>query len=387
MAQAIYCDEAGFTGNNLLDTDQPFFAFATIAINSGEATAVVERAIKDYGINGKELKGKDLLQFNRGRQVISYVLEACAQQSLISAWHKRYSLAGKFFEHLIEPVIADQNSLFYSVGLHRFISNILYFESVMDEKKAEATLKAFQALIRAKASDALPSLFPDTSLGETYYSVLQDIQAFVVIHRDTIARDIASVSGDHPLYRWLLDLSTSALFALLTTWGERFESLIVYCDESKPLMQLREVLDVMVGRTDKAQVYFEGKRQSIIFNLLEPVHFVPSKDYAGVQLADVLSTTLAYCLRYPNEKVSSKWMERLEPQVSEFSVFPDVDLLDLRDEKPFVNALLLRELVDRSAKGRDLFEGIPDFIAAAQAQHALEFAPRIQLPPSDPQAG
>ena len=384
MPQSIYCDEAGFTGNNLLDPNQPFFTFATIAIEPGAAAGIVERAVKDYRINGKELKGKDLLKFSRGQQAISYVLEACAHQTLVSAWHKRYSLASKFFEHLIEPVIADQNSLFYSAGLHRFISNILFFESIVDERRDEGTLQAFQALIRAKDPKALPTLFPNTVLGEEYYSVLQDIQAFVVIHRDIIARDIESFSGDHPLYRWLLDLSTSALFALLTTWGERFDSLLVYCDESKPLMQLREVVDLMVGRTDKASVSFEGKRQSIIFNLAEPVHFVPSTDCPGVQLADVVSSALAYCLQHPGEKVSRSWMQRMTPQISEFSVFPDVEMMDLTDEKPFVNALLLRELVDRSAKGQDLFEGIPEFIRAARERHAIEVRRAIPLPGSDP---
>ena len=33
MPATIYCDEAGFTGNNLLDTQQPYFSYASVAID------------------------------------------------------------------------------------------------------------------------------------------------------------------------------------------------------------------------------------------------------------------------------------------------------------------------------------------------------------------
>ncbi len=57
----------------------------------------------------------------------------------------------------------------------------------------------------------------------------------------------------------------SALFALLTTWGEGFDRLVVLCDDSKPLRDHREHFDMMIGRTDRAYVTLDGKRQSLIF--------------------------------------------------------------------------------------------------------------------------
>lgn len=50
MPRTIYCDEAGFTGNNLLDREQPFFAFATVAIEPEAAKDVVAKTVRDYGI-------------------------------------------------------------------------------------------------------------------------------------------------------------------------------------------------------------------------------------------------------------------------------------------------------------------------------------------------
>lgn len=45
MAQTIYCDESGFTGNNLSDLDQPYFVYADVAITPEEATEIKDRTL------------------------------------------------------------------------------------------------------------------------------------------------------------------------------------------------------------------------------------------------------------------------------------------------------------------------------------------------------
>jgi len=371
MAQTVYCDEAGFTGNNLLDREQPYFAFATVAMQPGEAARVVERVIGEYGIRGTELKFSKLAKFHRGTQAISFVLASCADTALASVLHKRYCLATLFFEHIFEPILAEQNSLFYTCGLHRFVSNLLYFEALADEGQAGAVLEAFQRVIREHDASAASTIFPTRGLDQEYSAVLRDIEAFFVIHREAIAKDIAEHSGDEPLYSWMLDLTLSSFYALLTMWGERYPGLVVYCDESKPLMDMRKTIDMMVGRTDKAEVYFEGKKQSLIFNLAEPVHYVSSRDHPGVQLADIFASALAYCMRAPGDDLARTWMKQLAKSITEFSVLPDPHIVDLREERAFVSALVLHELVDRSAKNVSLFDGMPAFIAAARRYHRI----------------
>jgi hypothetical protein len=43
--QEIYCDESGFSGNNLLDQKATVFAYASVAINHEEATEYVNNII------------------------------------------------------------------------------------------------------------------------------------------------------------------------------------------------------------------------------------------------------------------------------------------------------------------------------------------------------
>jgi len=159
---------------------------------------------------------------------------------LVSACHKRYSLATKFFEYVFEPVLAEQNSIFYGVGLHRFISNVLFFETLANNQRASVALLTFQEIIRAHDATGVARLVPSRIVEPGFSEGLADIQAFVEANQEAIAADVTSHAGDEPLYRWMLDLSVSALFALLTTWGQRREALTVYCDESKPLHESRE---------------------------------------------------------------------------------------------------------------------------------------------------
>jgi len=366
VPQSIYCDEAGYSGNNLLDPGQPFFTYSTVAIEHDVADALVRDTIARYRIDGPELKGRSLVRHNRGRKAVTAVLERCAPDALVSAWHKRYSLATKFFEYVFEPVLAEQNSIFYGAGFHRFISNVLFFEALTNNQRATTALLNFQEVMRAHDATGVARIFPSRIVEPGFSEVLADIQAFVEANQETIAADVASYAGEEPLYRWMLDLSASALFALLTTWGQRHDSLTVYCDESKPLHDNRRPFDVMIARADKAEVVFEGKRQSLIFNLTGPLQFVSSATHPGIQIADVFASALAYALRNPREDISRVWLALLDDSVSEFSVFPDAERVDLDSEHGFVNRTILHELVLRSERKFDLFNGMPAMIGRAR---------------------
>lgn len=366
MPQTIYCDESGFTGNNLLDTASPFFTYAAIAIDSDPARELVEKTIRDFRLDGTELKGQRLVRHSRGCRAVTSVLGQCADRAQVLAIHKRYALATKFFEYIFEPVLAEQNSIFYNAGFHRFISNILYVEALARADRALTALTAFQEVMRARDASALPSIFPSGGIAAEYSEVLREIEAFVVCHHDVIAQDIAAHAGNEPLYAWMLDLSATALYSLLTALGERHDSMLVYCDDSKPLRDMRESFDMMIGRKDRAYVTFEGKQQSLIFNLAEPLMFVSSHEYPGVQIADVFSSALSWAVRNPREDRAKSWLGILRQSFSDFSIFPDAEVVDLGETKTVVNRLILHELVERSVRKESLFDGMPAFIAAAR---------------------
>ena len=73
QSQKIYFDESGFTGNNLIHPQQEIFAYASIATNDDEAKSFVNYLIKKYNVQYGELKGKNLIKYNKGRKLIDEI--------------------------------------------------------------------------------------------------------------------------------------------------------------------------------------------------------------------------------------------------------------------------------------------------------------------------
>ena len=101
---------------------------------------------------------------------------------------------------------------------------------------------------------------------------------------------------------------------------------------------------------------------SVIYNLAGPIHLVNSKDYPGVQIADILSSSLNYALKTPNEEISQEWLRITEDAII-YNIYPEPSQIDLTQEGAFINMAVLDELVDRSVRGKSLLENMSDFIS------------------------
>ena len=161
--QKIYFDESGFTGNNLLHPAQKFFAYASVAIDDDEARDVVEYIIKKYGVQNGELKGSKLVKFNKGRKAIDEILTKFEGRLKISTSDKKYALACKFFEYIFEPCISEINSMFYGIGFHLFIANILYLEFLARGAGAEQIFAEFEELMRTRDETKLEGIFSSSA--------------------------------------------------------------------------------------------------------------------------------------------------------------------------------------------------------------------------------
>src|SRR6266511_1554025 len=95
----IFCDESGFTGQHLLNLNQRYFAYGSVGIAPADASALVAKTIRDFRLQGSELKGKNLLKHASGRKAAAAVIKELGDRSQIVVVHKRYALACKLFEY------------------------------------------------------------------------------------------------------------------------------------------------------------------------------------------------------------------------------------------------------------------------------------------------
>lgn len=370
MAQLIYFDESGFTGNNLLHEMQDYFAYASVATDPDEAKDVVNKIVKDYKVQGAELKGKNLVRFNKGRHAIDEIIERYNGRVKISLSDKKYALAGKFFEYIFEPAISDINSLFYQSNFHLFIANILYVEFSARGAGAEEIFKEFEGLMRNMNEDRLSNLF-SSSVHHENSPILKQIREFAQQRKDDIGRELETLKGSST-GKWILDLTGSALGSLLAHWGLMYEELTAVCDESKPLLESSDFFDAMIGKKEET-IFVDSPigKQPLTFNLSGPIVFANSKSEPGIQIADTLAAAAVFAISNPGDKLADKWREML-PEIARYgSILPDYDYLDLDKFSTRRNALILLELHSRAMKKESLIEGMQDYVH--RTNHALRY--------------
>jgi hypothetical protein len=160
-----------------------------------------------------------------------------------------------------------------------------------------------------------------------------------------------------------LDASITALHTLLLDWGQRFEQMNVFCDSSKPLKENQELFNKFVGRKEKKSLEFNRVLRPITYNISNPINFVKSNDYPGIQLADVIAYTSIYTLVNDSQEISY-WREPLISMASEFSIIPDDEAInpELFDVKR--NHYLFIEIMRRTINGEDVLEDIQGVVLA-----------------------
>jgi hypothetical protein len=377
----IFCDEAGFTGNNLLDHNQPFFAYASVAISPRDARAIVDEARKIGNVQMHELKSEALLKRPmraRAKRAVTFVLKSLDDRFSVLCSDKDYALASKFFEYIFEPVLARNSSIFYARNFHRFIANLLYVAFKAESSSADQIMRNFQAFVEKKKEPSLNHFLPHAlprRRGQA--DPLGPIAAFARAHHRLIATELSRLRGHDWMGGWLLDLTETSLYRLLCNWGEQFESLQVYCDEALPLKDSGQFFQVMIGRKDKQHVTLGGRTIPLTFNLKKPIELVRSVDHPGVQLADVVAGVAAFILRNPADD-SENWRTLYNKRTAPESMFPDTSHVDLNRMEPCINGAVLMELAERAKKGKDPLVGMAAFYSAAEATYSSHARPQMK---------
>jgi hypothetical protein len=366
----ISCDEAGFTGDNLLNPEQPFFSYASHDLTLSEAESVVRHVRAKHPVQMPELKAAKLLRSPRGRALLKEVLRELEGRYIVSLYDKRYSLAGKLFEYLFEPVLQSNNALFYRHGFHRFVA--MFFFMLMHDKSIERLAHEFEAFMRSLNPADAPNLFGSQGANPMIEQILRFVRGYNV----SIAREARSLTSG----KWILDLTGSAIASHLAAWGEHHPLIEVVCDDSKPLRALTGSFDVMINRPYTVRVNMFGKRRTLTWNMSKPMAFTSSASHSGVQIADLLAgVTLAIPGGGPE---MHEFGEMVQDHRHDDCILPDFDILDLNRAEAAVNWLVLEDLAYRADNGLDPLFGMervfemgkrsfPEFQAATRQGRAM----------------
>lgn len=358
MAKTIYCDDAGFTGDKLLDRDQPFFGYSAVAIEPDAAAALVQEFRARFGILGPEIRGRQIYKRPDALQAVRWLAENVGDRATVVVNDKLFSLACKFFEYIYEPVLASNSLFFYERGFHLHVANIIWSHLRFGDDAAARIAERFQTMLSRKAG-APPAGFEQFSAG--IGDPIDTIGRFIEACRPEIEAEVASLADENGRIQWVLDMSLSSAMSALRVMGERFGELEVVFDDSKPLRKFRDFFDAMIGREEIPYMTLRGRSSPLVVNLSGPVEFGSSASVAGLQIADMVASISALASRDRQTHEGREILDACLPWFNDDSVWPDIDQLRIERKDNFLNTLMVLELTERAEAGDDLLHGMPRF--------------------------
>lgn len=348
MVKNVYFDESGFTGNNLLSKDQPFFSYAAVVTDDEESKQFVEYIIDKYSIAASELKGSTLVNSRKLQPAVDEILNHFKGRMRAVINQKNYALSGKFFEYIFEPVLAAKSSIFYNLKFHLFISNIMYFSLIAKNKYSEQLHSRFEDFSRGKIHI---DEFINPIDSSEYFEIMTDICDFAKGNISVIEDEYASLEGSG-IHKWILDLTTTSLYNLLCDISSKFGSVRAICDSSKPLITQQDSFNHMVGNEKIIYNTFNHNKLPITFNLAESIVLSDSKLTHGIQIADVVAAASIYVLNKKKfkEKYYKKWLKLFDEDIYYWQccVVPTPENLDPKNFNNHLNRYILQEIAMRS---------------------------------------
>ncbi len=367
----IACDEAGHTGPDLLDTNQRYFGFASVAVGDFEAAEIIANARAANPVQMPELKAFRLLRTERGRNIITALLTSCECRYAVSVHDKLLALCCQFFEYIYEPVFKDDPWLLYEKNMHRFVAMYAFLWMIDHESEALRAISEFQAYMRSHNPADAPFLFdnprkPLTRDGSGEHP-FEWVLRFACGYRDVIIADNVELPTVLPdSGRWTLDLSATSLWCHLNRWGRTGKLLSVWCDASKPLQAMAAKFTGDENDPGIRRQRQKGSTEPLGWKLAHPVVFADSKRHPAIQIADVIAGTAVAVIAHKLPQGCDAIVESIARHAMDESILPDFDIVNPANREAAVNSIILYGLATRAERHANPYENLSALYRAAE---------------------
>lgn len=339
----IYLDEAGNTGHDLLNTDQPVFVLAANIFNEEEALELLK--ILDF--KGVEAKFSNLKRTKKGRDKIKKFMEQVIVKSekvKTVMIHKKYMGLGKIFDILVEPIYFRMGVNFNqnmrnvcTVNMHWYLITTFY-----GEKKLNELISKFLVLIRSKSESSI----------DEFYKIVESIKRHPIDANNTldfneiiaskrfVKESIEVIDKTH------IDPVQTGLFTQATLWGKDLsDSFIFIHDESNTLESSLENFNKYTNPESIPTVIGTGERAYELPLKVETVSLEKSHFFPQIQVSDIIAGALTHtanCRAFTENKDDQLSIDLIAigiEQLMTHSVWPetkvtpqDFGILDLKSQ-------------------------------------------------------
>lgn len=292
----IYCDEAGNSGQNLLDPEQPVFVLASTDLSHAEADELLE-VVRSR--QAGEPKFKTLKKTPDGvRRLTSLFSDPRLNKDrvVITAMHKRFMVVTKVVDLIAETLTYRLGEDLYKQGANIALSNMLYccMPVFCGQDPTTRFLSAFVDLVRHRSNLHVDAFF---QAGDALVAATSDQQLADTL-RPLVNRDLFPLWRDG-LIDHALDPAIPALFQHIAVWGMRKpERFRVIHDRSKPILATQQQFEAMMALGDETAVVVGYDRRRFKFPLqATALEQGDSVAYPQIQVADLCAGGIAHMLK------------------------------------------------------------------------------------------
>ena len=280
----IYFDECGYTGEDLLNVDQPYFVLSSMHLPEADAVLLRDEFFK--GVRSDELKFASLKRkTSRQEMVLNFLeyLKANEQLYNICVVNKRFALVCKTVDFVIETAMSRLGQDIYKDGFAVALANMLWFTipEIYGKEKFEQFLSSFQILCREQSQEAFEAFFSEIptirSPGVDLFELFDLAKKLITID------DLTTANVD------ILDVAFPEFLVLMQIWrGKLAGEITIVHDESKNIQSIEKIWKQLLN-PNLPQLNYVDSNITIKYPLLVEAEFRSSHNNPGLQLADVVA--------------------------------------------------------------------------------------------------
>lgn len=322
--ETAFVDEAGYTGPDLLNEDQPFLGLSAVFVTPEEATSLCKNHFPDT--HCRELKHKTLSRRPSHHKALTALQREClkSHKAISFVANKRFMCIRMLLDTCIEPSFHARGINFYEDGFDVSLANILYFTgpSLFGPQQFNDLLVLFQRAVKSKSDQDINIFCEHTrsmrkcALSEWMSPISKEFGEFIV-------------SIKHPSSS--TDIAFSMLFALLTRLEKTAEGNYEVVHDTSPAMHTyHDALKNLIKQPPQRSFTISNDC-AIKFPLrLNKIREGSSHLEPGLQLADILVGGITKAsvaeLRGETTDTYAASIQALYDENNFIHILPDADL-------------------------------------------------------------
>lgn len=296
MSNKLFIDECGYTGEDLFNEQQPVFVLASLYSSEDYCKDLKGRYFSK--VKSKELKHSRLSKYPAQQNMIIDFLRHMAKESVsvkFAIAHKHYVLVTKIADLLIEPMFHEDGYDFYENGLNIAFSNMLYIQArrVAGDKFLKNMLQSFQIMMRERTIISYENFFKPLFENEFDEELEEFLFAIKMFHIRNGPKRLAGIPKDS------LEIAFAEAFNLVANWSKTIEgNFSLVHDKSSNMAKNKKAWDTVLHPNVPEKTVGYDRRKMFFPIRAEKTNFESSKDFAGLQLVDILAGAMARCLKW-----------------------------------------------------------------------------------------